>query len=187
MADKLDIIKGLHDRAWQSFDERRKHEYHFDYVIWAGYVLFIAGALGIGKESPLATTIWGGRYWWNLFLVGIVVVVLIGIAFFHIRWLGGIVKAQRLDMVIADLYASELRKQFDSASGVREGEAGIVKEFEKVAERAKPMLIRHCDKTVFEKSWWRLLWSNTNHRSEACVTILLMIAAIGIIVLYRPS
>ncbi len=167
MADKQDIIKGLHDRAWQSFDERRKHEYYFDYVVWAGYALLIAGVLGFGKEGgPLAKAAWPLR--------SSLTAALALLAWVHIRWLVGVAKAQRLDMVIADFYASLLRRQFE-----------LEAEFKQATENAKPMLIRYDDPTVFTKTWWELL-KNYNHRAEACVTILLALAAIVVIMFYRP-
>lgn len=167
MADKLDIIKGLHDRAWQSFDERRRHEYYFDYVVWAGYALFIAGALGFGKEGgPLAKATLG-------FLILLSVILLV-LAVVHIRWLIGVARAQRLDMVIADFYASKLR-----------GEIEIASEFTEATGNAKPMLVRYDDSTVFTQKWWRLL-KNYNHQAEALVTVLLAAAAIGVIVFYAP-
>jgi ADP-ribose pyrophosphatase len=139
---QLNLVKGLFDRSWLSFDERRRHEYHLSYLVWATYTLFTAAAFGVVNKNSNAADLH-----FELVVKILTTVALLALALAHGSWIRGIARAQRRDMRVADFYGTAIRRNlkmedlfevtFPNRSGFvrwNDGESFWLKNYNHVAE-----------------------------------------------------
>ena len=152
----LDLLKGLFDRSWQSFDERRRHEYHLSYLVWAAYVLFIAAAHGLFSKEGKAPTI--GQQ--GVYITGGALCL---VALAHFIWIHGIARTQHRDKRIADFYGTIIRNTLN------------------IEEAFRSKLPN--EKMTRWNSSRRWCVANWNHLAEMMVTAAMLLAALS--ALYR--
>jgi hypothetical protein len=153
---RAEIIASLRDRAWVSFDERRRHEYRISLTFWAiylgtiGFVLKLEGSLKFETKWVLSGT-------------------MIFLAVGYLYWNFHLAKTQQLDRTMA-IYYGELLLE---ACGIQWRE---VYEYLRIGKKSPVMDSTHPKLRVPEyvRNW--------NHLSEAAATIIL--AAASVLVIY---
>jgi len=108
----VEIFKSFRDRAWASFDERRRHEYHMSLMFWAIYVATIGFVLKETLPHGLKLALTGG----TLVLAGL-----------YLYWNYNLFKRQQFDLKKATYFetlllekcgtetSTDFEKQFDIA------------------------------------------------------------------------
>lgn len=170
---KSEIMSTSRDRAWFSFDERRRHEYHISLTFWAIYILTIGYVLREGLTL-------GTR--WSL-AIGVWVFALL-----YFYWNYNLAKTQRFDLRVALFFyqrllvASGVHEEFQNCFEPKsESQSFYVKWFKTRSSRFVGW------PTEFPKNEFRLVdyWKNWNHRSELAVTVLLALVSFCAIVFAR--
>ncbi len=92
-----EVLLELHNQAWQSFYQRREHEYKICIAFWTLYALVISQI--VAHPTPFSLTIK------LLFLASVILLMLL-----HIRWISGLASANLLDRKLAFYYGERLRE-----------------------------------------------------------------------------
>jgi hypothetical protein len=155
--EQLEIINELRARAWQSFDERRRHDYKIGLLFWGIFITAVGGFLNL--KDPLSAEIKMG------FSVGLIL-----LAELYVRWNLGVAKLNRLDRRMAVFWADKLMQ-----------DCGVYEEFWERFPESDPSMIT----ATMKDMTFRDYLGNWNHRSCVCVTGVLTLSAIA--VLWRAS
>lgn len=152
---QAEMISSLRDRAWASFDERRRHEYKISLTFWAIYLVTIGYVLRLEESlKPEAKLVLSGT--------------MLSLALVYLIWNLNLAKTQQLDRTMAIYYGDRLMES-----------CGIKKQFYerfKIGKKTRVMGSTQPKQNSFLKYVW-----NWNHGSEAVVTIILAIASIAVI------